>query len=65
MIEVTNQVVATEGLVESKGSIRSRGGEILQESATVVNSRSPYRRENYLGADVDEDKRLSVEQIEK
>ncbi|WP_373189967.1 hypothetical protein [Halolamina sp.] len=38
---------------------------ILQESATAGNSRSPYRRDNHLGADVDEDKRLSVEQIEK
>jgi hypothetical protein len=48
-----------------RGRFVHEEAEILQESATVVNSRSPYRRENYLGADVDEDKRLSVEQIEK
>ncbi len=40
--------------------------ELLKASAHAnESSASPYRRDNHLGADVDEDKRLSVEQIEK
>lgn len=58
-------------IMSQKVTKRQRGlhvheeAEILQESATAGDSRSPYRRDNHIGDDVDEDARLSVEQIEK